>query len=138
MYKYKSKNSDKFSTILINRKKGGPSSLNDYIKFTLDIEDQNNFFDYLSENIIMHFMAALAIHIELYKYSELALNLLLYFYPFIPQVQPRVKTVTIDLNCYYPLVARELFPNAQIVIDRFHMVQMLTRSFNSLRVQIMK
>ena len=49
-----------------------------------------------------------------------------------------VKTVTMDLNCYYPLVARELFPNAQIVIDRFHMVQMLTRSFNSLRVQIMK
>lgn len=40
-----------------------------------------------------------------------------------------VKTVTMDLNCYYPLVARELFPNAQIVIDHFHMVQMLTRSF---------
>lgn len=49
-----------------------------------------------------------------------------------------VKTVTMDLNCYYPIVARELFPNAQIVIDRFHMVQMLTRSFNSLRVQTMK
>ena len=49
-----------------------------------------------------------------------------------------VKTVTMDLNCYYPLVVRELFPNAQIVIDRFHMVQMLTRSFNSLRIQIMK
>ncbi|MCO0808493.1 transposase, partial [Lactobacillus helveticus] len=25
-----------------------------------------------------------------------------------------------------------------IVIDRFHMIQMLTRSFNSLRVQVMK
>ncbi|WP_367302220.1 transposase [Lactobacillus helveticus] len=43
-----------------------------------------------------------------------------------------------DLNCYYPIVARELFSNAQIVINRFHMVQMLTRSFNSLRVQTMK
>jgi len=49
-----------------------------------------------------------------------------------------VKTVSMDLNCYYPIVAKELFPNAQIVIDRFHMVQMLTRSFNSLRVQTMK
>ncbi len=49
-----------------------------------------------------------------------------------------VKTVTMDLNCYYPLVARELFPSAQIVIDRFYIVQMLTKSFNSLRVQIMK
>lgn len=45
------------------------------------------------------------------------------------------QTVSMDLNCYYPIVAKELFPNAQIVIDRFHMVQMLTRSFNSLRVQ---
>ncbi|NUE97673.1 transposase [Lactobacillus melliventris] len=26
------------------------------------------------------------------------------------------------------------FPNAEIVIDRFHMVQMLTHSLNSLRV----
>jgi len=49
-----------------------------------------------------------------------------------------VMTVAMNLNCYYPLVGRELFPNAQIVIDRFHMVQMLTRSFNVLRVQIMK
>lgn len=49
-----------------------------------------------------------------------------------------IKTINMDLNCYYPLVARELFPNAQIVIDRFHMVQMLTRSFNSLRVHTMK
>lgn len=57
---------------------------------------------------------------------------------FFLKTRAMVKTVTIDLNCYYPLVARELFPNAQIVIDRFHMVQMLTRSFNSLRVQIMK
>lgn len=49
-----------------------------------------------------------------------------------------VKTVTMDLNCYFPIVARQLFPNAKIVIDCFHMVQMLTRSFNSLRIQTMK
>jgi len=65
-------------------------------------------------------------------------DILHYFYKFTPKARSMVKTVTMDLNCYYPLVARELFPNAQIVIDRFHMVQMLTRSFNSLRVQIMK
>ena len=62
-----------------------------------------------------------------------------YFYKFSPQARARVETVTMYLNCYYhPLVARELVPNAQIVIYRFHMVQMLTRSFNSLRVQTMK
>src|SRR5699024_12503166 len=59
-------------------------------------------------------------------------------YKFTPKARAMVKTVTMDLNCYYPLVARKLFPNAQIVIDRFHMVQMLTRSFNIFRVQIMK
>ncbi|MCT3423428.1 ISL3 family transposase, partial [Lactobacillus helveticus] len=35
-------------------------------------------------------------------------------------------------------IVRACFPNAQIVIDRFHMIQMLTRSFNSLRVKVMK
>lgn len=65
-------------------------------------------------------------------------DILRYFYKFPPKARSMVKTVTINLNCYYPLVTRELFSNAQIVIDRFHMVQMLTRSFNSLRVQIMK
>ena len=65
-------------------------------------------------------------------------EILRYFYKFSPQARAMVKTVTMDLNCYYPLIARELFPNAAIVIDRFHMIQMLTRSFNSLRVQIMK
>lgn len=49
-----------------------------------------------------------------------------------------VKIVPMDLNCYYPIVASELFLNAQIVIDRFHIVQMLTRSSKSLRVQTMK
>ena len=65
-------------------------------------------------------------------------EILHYFYKFSPKPRAMVKTVTMDLNCYYPIVARELFPNAQIVIDRFHMAQMLTRSFNSLRVQTMK
>ena len=65
-------------------------------------------------------------------------NILRYFYKFTPKARSMVKTVTMALNCYYSLIARELFPNAQIVIDHFHMVQMLTRSFNSLRVQIMK
>ena len=43
-----------------------------------------------------------------------------------------------DLNFYYQDIVRACFPNAQIIIDRFHMVQMLTRSLNSLRVAVMK
>ena len=43
-----------------------------------------------------------------------------------------------DLNFYYQDIVRVCFPNAQVVIDRFHMVQMITRSFNSLRVKVIK
>lgn len=65
-------------------------------------------------------------------------TLLKYFGRFSPQARANVKTVTMDLNFYYQDIVRACFPNAKIVIDRFHMVQMLTRSFNSLRVQTMK
>lgn len=65
-------------------------------------------------------------------------DLLKYFGKFSPQARSNVKTVTMDLNFYYQDIVRACFPNAQIVIDRFHMIQMLMRSFNSLRVQVMK
>lgn len=65
-------------------------------------------------------------------------TLLKYFGRFSPQARANVKTVTMDLNFYYQDIVRACFPNAKIVIDRFYMIQMLTRSFNSLRVQTMK
>ena len=65
-------------------------------------------------------------------------NLLKYFGKFTPKARANVKTVTMDLNFYYQDIIRACFPNAQIIIDRFHMVQMLTRSLNSLRVAVMK
>lgn len=65
-------------------------------------------------------------------------NLLKYFGKFTLKARANVKTVTMDLNFYYQDIIRACFPNAQIIIDRFHMVQMLTRSLNSLRVAVMK
>ena len=49
----------------------------------------------------------------------------------------RVETVTIDMNASYVIVIRELFPNAKITIDRFHLVQLINRSMNKCRIQIM-
>lgn len=66
------------------------------------------------------------------------LALLKYFGKFTPQARAKVQTVTMDLNFYYQDIVRACFPNAKIVIDRFHMIQMLTRAFNSLRVRVMK
>ena len=70
--------------------------------------------------------------------TRLKKHLLRYFGKFTPQARDNVKTVTMDLNFYYQDIVRACFPKAQIVIDRFHMVQMLTRSLNSFRVSTMK
>lgn len=48
-----------------------------------------------------------------------------------------VKTVTIDMNAGYATVIKELFPNAEIIIDRFHLVQLINRSMNKCRIQVM-
>ena len=42
-----------------------------------------------------------------------------------------------DMFSPYYDIARKLFPNAKIVLDRFHIVQHLSRAMNRLRIQIM-
>ncbi|MHA6258796.1 ISL3 family transposase [Sporosarcina sp. CAU 1771] len=48
-----------------------------------------------------------------------------------------VETVTIDMNAGYVSVIKELFPQAKIIIDRFHLVQLINRSMNKCRINIM-
>ena len=43
-----------------------------------------------------------------------------------------------DMNAFYPYAIKEIFPNAEIIIDRFHIVQQLNRSLNNKRIQVMK
>lgn len=61
-----------------------------------------------------------------------------YFDQFHINTRMRVKTVTLDLNSYYQDIVRIVFPNAKIVVDRFHISAMMTRAFNQSRVQLMK
>src|SRR5699024_12507815 len=42
----------------------------------------------------------------------------------------QVETVTIDMNAGYVNVIKEMFPQAKIIIDRFHLVQLINRSMN--------
>ncbi|MDF7638485.1 ISL3 family transposase [Lactobacillus sp. ESL0791] len=70
--------------------------------------------------------------------TRLKKDIMAFFEKFPLIVRSKVKTVTMDLNAYYQDIAHALFPNAQVIIDRFHIVQMLNRSFNQLRVQTMK
>ena len=53
------------------------------------------------------------------------------------QERSSVKTVTIDMNAGYVNVILEMFPYAKIIIDRFHLVQLISRSMNQTRVNIM-
>ena len=42
-----------------------------------------------------------------------------------------------DMFSPYYQLAKQLFPNAKIVLDRFHIVQHLSRAINRVRIQIM-
>ena len=61
-----------------------------------------------------------------------------YFSQFSPAERAQVHSVTIDLNYHYQEIIRQLFPNALIILDGFHLCQMATRAFNQLRAQTAK
>ncbi len=60
-----------------------------------------------------------------------------HFLRYSRQVRSRVKVITMDMFSPYYDIARKLFPNAKIVLDRFHIVQHLSRAMNRLRIQVM-
>ena len=60
-----------------------------------------------------------------------------HFLRYSRQVRSRVKVITMDMFSPYYDMARKLFPNAKIVLDRFHIVQHLSRAMNRVRIQIM-
>lgn len=45
-----------------------------------------------------------------------------YFLYYSYQERYKVKAVVTDMNSGYKSIIREIFPNAKIVIDRFHIV----------------
>src|SRR5699024_10268563 len=49
----------------------------------------------------------------------------------------KVETITIDMNAGYVNVIKEIFSQEKIIIDRFHIVQLISRSMNQTRVHIM-
>ena len=60
-----------------------------------------------------------------------------HFLRYSRQVRNSVKVITMDMFSPYYDIARKLFPSAKIVLDRFHIVQHLSRAMNRLRIQIM-
>ena len=64
-------------------------------------------------------------------------SLKIYFSRFPLEERNKVLTVTIDMYEPYMSLIKEVFPNAQIIIDRFHIVQALNRALNMSRVNLM-
>ncbi|WP_134644758.1 transposase [Weissella cibaria] len=61
-----------------------------------------------------------------------------YFNQYSPAARATVKTIMVDLFTPYRAMIMELFPNANIVADRFHVVTQAYRELNKVRVSVMK
>ena len=61
-----------------------------------------------------------------------------YFYKYPRAVRETVKVVTVDMSGSYIPIIKQLFPRAKIVLDRFHIIQHLSRAMMSTRINMMK
>lgn len=61
-----------------------------------------------------------------------------YFYKYTRKVREHVKVVTVDMSGSYIPIIKQLFPKAKIVLDRFHIIQHLSRAMMTTRIAIMK
>ncbi|MEY8371349.1 ISL3 family transposase [Aerococcaceae bacterium 50-4] len=64
-------------------------------------------------------------------------SLIRYFHRYSREARAAVKTISMDLYSPYLGVDKACFPNAKIVIDRFHIVQLLNNTINSMQIEVM-
>ncbi|MDY5974976.1 ISL3 family transposase, partial [Streptococcus hyovaginalis] len=60
-----------------------------------------------------------------------------HFQRYSRQVRNRVKVITMDMFSPYYQLDKQHFPHAKIVLDRFYIVQHMSRAMNRVRIQIM-
>jgi transposase len=61
-----------------------------------------------------------------------------YFNRYDLAARKNVKVIVTDMNYTYPKLAKTVFPNAIVVVDKFHIVNALNRAFNKTRIRLMK
>lgn len=64
-------------------------------------------------------------------------NLIKYFFYYDYKARSRVKFITIDMYSPYVSLIKKMFPNAKIIIDKFHLTQLISRSLNKTRIRVM-
>lgn len=65
-------------------------------------------------------------------------SLLKYFAYFTHKARSKVKLIVIDMYSPYISLIKKMFPNAEIIIDKFHLVQLISTSLNKTRINLMK
>ena len=65
-------------------------------------------------------------------------NLIKYFKYYVKEARDKVKFVVMDMYKPYITLVKEVFVNAKIIIDLFHIVQLISKSLNKTRIQVMK
>ena len=60
-----------------------------------------------------------------------------YFLRFKRKTKNKVKTICIDIYPPYMDIIKKHFPNARIIIDRFHIIQNINRELNKESVRLM-
>ncbi|MDT2747965.1 ISL3 family transposase [Vagococcus fluvialis] len=60
-----------------------------------------------------------------------------HFLKYPLKIRNKVTTIVVDMNAGYFKLAEKLFPNASVIIDRFHLVQLISRSLNMTRIRTM-
>ena len=66
------------------------------------------------------------------------LSLIKYFGYYSFKARNSVKFIIIDMYSPYVSLIQKMFLNAQIIIDTFHLVQLISRSLNKTRIRAMK
>lgn len=61
-----------------------------------------------------------------------------HFFRYSKEARNSVKIVTVDMSGSYISLIKKLFPQANIVLDRFHIVQHMNRALSQTRIHIMK
>ncbi len=60
-----------------------------------------------------------------------------YFLRYSKQARYSVKTIVIDMYSPYISLIQDVFPKAQIIIDKFHIYQLFNRALNKTRIKLM-
>ena len=63
-------------------------------------------------------------------------NLMKYFSYYSHKVRSKVKSIVIDMYSPYISLIKKMFPIANIIVDKFHLVNLISTSLNKIRIFI--